>query len=64
MEKIFVLVKGSEWEDIVIFLSKGEAIQASIKYPRCRVEIFEKKNDESGFKPTYNYYENGEYYKQ
>jgi hypothetical protein len=64
MEKIFVLVKGSEWEDIVIFLTKDDALQNSIKYPRYRVEIFEKKNDESGFEPIYSYYQNGEYYEE
>jgi hypothetical protein len=66
MEQVFVLVKGGdwEWEDIVIFLSKYEAIQASIKYPRYQIEVFEKKSDESGFEPTYNYYKNGEYYEE
>jgi hypothetical protein len=66
MEQVFVLVKGGEWEweDIVIFLSKCEAIQASIKYPRYQIEIFEKKSDESGFEPTYSYYKNGEYYEE
>jgi len=64
MEKIYVLVKGGDWEDIVIFLTNEEALNASMKYPRYPVEIFEKKNDESGFEPTYNYYKNGEYYEQ
>jgi len=64
MEKIFVLVKSSEWEDIVIFLSQEEAIQSSIKFPRYHVEIFEKRNELPGFEPSYSYYKNGEYYKE
>ncbi len=63
MDFVYVLVYGSEWEDIVILLSKEDAINESIKYPNMRVEIFSKnKNNKLGYVPTYNYYKNGEYY--
>jgi hypothetical protein len=59
MDFIYVLI-GDEWEDLVIFLSKEEAFEESIKYPKYRIEIF-SKNDKTGYTPTYNYYENGNY---
>jgi hypothetical protein len=61
MEFVYVLVSDyAEWEDIVIILSKEEAIQTSIIYTKSRVEIFKK--DKIGYIPTYNYYRNGKYY--
>jgi hypothetical protein len=60
MDFIYALVFGSEWEDIIILLSKEDAIKESINHPNHRVEIFEKTNT-SGYKPTYNYYKNGEF---
>jgi hypothetical protein len=61
MEFVYVLVSDyAEWEDIVIILSKEEAIQTSIIYTKSRVEIFKK--DKIGYVPTYNYYANGKYY--
>jgi hypothetical protein len=63
MEFIYVLVSdGCEWEDMIVFLSEENAIKMSIKYPRDRVEIFTKKDIESGYTPTYNYYQNGQYF--
>ena len=60
MDFIYVLLSdGSEWEDIIIILSKEDAIKESINHPNRRVEIF-SKNDTSGYKPTYDYYKNGE----
>lgn len=59
MDFVYVLVYGSEWEDIIILLSNEDAINESINYPNARVEIF-SKNIKSGYKPTYNYYKNGE----
>ena len=59
MDFVYVLLYGNEWEDIVILLSNEDAITESIKYPNARVEIF-SKNTKSGYKPTYNYYKNGE----
>ena len=54
MDFVYVLLHGSEWEDIVIFLSKDDAINESIIHPNARVEIF-SKNKKSGYTPTYNY---------
>ncbi len=59
MDFIYVLLCGNEWEDMIILLSKEEAINESIKYPNSRVEIF-GKNNKLGYTPTYNYYKNGE----
>jgi len=59
MNFIYVFICGNEWEDATIFLSKDDAIKESIKYPKARVEIF-SKIETSGYKPTYNYYQNGE----
>jgi hypothetical protein len=58
MEFIYVLLYGSDWEDIIILLSKEDAINESINNPNARVEIF-SKNNKSGYNPTYNYYKNG-----
>ena len=60
MEYIYVLVHmGGDWEDMIIFVSKEEAIDASKKNPYGRVEIF-KKNEVMGYSATYNFYKNGE----
>ena len=61
MEYIYLLVCGSEWEDIIVFLSEEDAIKASIENPNDRVEIFSKKENSTGYRPKYNYYENGKY---
>ena len=59
MECVYMLLAdGAEWEDIVIILDKEEAIQASIKFKKLRVEIFKK--GVFGYIPTYSYYSNGE----
>ena len=58
MEFVYVLLVGSEWEDMIILLSEEDAINGSIKYPDARVEIFSKNNN-LGYTPTYNYYNNG-----
>jgi hypothetical protein len=60
MENIYVLLYGNEWEDLIIFLSKEDAIKESLNYPNSTVQIF-SKNNKSGYTPTYNYYENGEF---
>jgi hypothetical protein len=60
MEFIYVLVSdGCEWEDMIVFLSEENAVKMSIKYPSCRVEVFGKKDIDSGYTSTYNYYQNG-----
>jgi hypothetical protein len=58
MNFVYLLVNGSDWENMAIFLTKHEAIQTSIKYPKSRIEIF-SKTDDFGYLPTYNYYQNG-----
>ena len=59
MDFVYVFFDGNDWEDIVIFLSKEDAINESKKYPNARVEIF-SINEELGYTPTYNFYRNGE----
>jgi hypothetical protein len=58
MEFVYVLVNGSEWEDMIILLSEEDAISNSIKYPNLTIKVFEK-NISGSYTPTYNYYENG-----
>jgi hypothetical protein len=62
-DKVFVFVFGDEWEDTRIILSEQDAVEISKKYPKHRVEIFDKKvNKEAlsfGYSPSYNYYKNG-----
>ena len=59
MEHIYLfVVDGAEWEDIVVFLSEEEAIEKSKKYPKARLELF-AKSVAGGYRPTYNYYQNG-----
>jgi hypothetical protein len=61
MTFVYVLIcDQSEWEDLVVFLSREEALEESIRKPNHRVEIF-SKTDNSGYTPTYNYYKNGHY---
>ena len=59
MDFVYMLLfgNGSEWEDIIILLSKEDAINESIKHPNFKVEIFSKTK--VGYTPTYNYYKNG-----
>ena len=59
MDVVYVFLDINNWEDIIIFLSKEDAINESKKYPNARVEIF-SKNNKLGYTPTYNYYKNGE----
>jgi len=59
MDVIYVLcVNGAEWENIVVYLSKEEALEKSEKWPNTRMEIF-SKSEKGGYGPTYNYYLNG-----
>jgi hypothetical protein len=61
MESIYVFIcDGADWEDMVVYLSPEEAIEASIKKPFGRVEMF-YKSEKGGFVPSYNYYKNGNY---
>lgn len=63
MEYLYVLLNDThtEWEDIVIFTTEEDAIDASNKYSNIRIEIF-SKNGLAGYFPTYNYYKNGKLY--
>jgi hypothetical protein len=62
MDYIYLFVtNNAEWEDIIVFLSKEEAIEKSKKCPNMRVEIF-KKSEKGGYRPTYTYYRNGEFF--
>jgi len=59
-DAIYMLVQdGDEWEDISVILKKEDAIAASIKYQKSRVEILTKKANNFGYTPSYNYYKNG-----
>ena len=57
MEFVYLMVNGLNWENMIILLTKEEAIESSIKYPNRRVEIFIKSD--LGYEPTYNFYKNG-----
>jgi len=59
MDFVYVFLDNNDWEDIIIFLSKEDAINQSKKHPKARVEIFTITN-EKGYTPTYNFYRNGE----
>ena len=59
MDFVYLFFDVNNWEDMIIFLSKEDAINESKKYPKARVEIF-KINEEVGYTPTYNFYKNGE----
>ena len=59
MDFVYVFtVDGAEWEDLVIYLSKEDAIAKSKKFPKVRLDIYKKTED--GYRPTYRYYLNGE----
>jgi len=58
--------KINDLEDRIIFLTEDQAIQASIRNPNRRVEVFEKTFDLNGnfngYLATQNYYKNGVFY--
>lgn len=56
-----LLPDGADWEDMIIILNKEEAIEASKKYHKMRVEIFKKSETGVGYEPSYHYYKNGEF---
>jgi hypothetical protein len=60
MEFIYVfVVDGAEWEDIIVYLTKEEAIEKSKKCQKTRLEIFQK-SEKGGYRPHYQFYLNGE----
>jgi hypothetical protein len=65
MEYLYVSII-NDLEDRIIFLTKDQAIQASIRKPNTRVEVFEKTFDFNGnfngYLATQNYYKNGVLY--
>ena len=56
-----LLPDGAEWEDMILILTKEEAIEASIKYSKRRVEIFGREENRLGYHPTYKYYKIGKF---
>jgi hypothetical protein len=62
MEYVYVMINGSDWEDMVIYINKKEALEASIMDPNHRIEIFAKNPDFNGYTPTYNYFLAGKLY--
>ena len=48
---------GAEWEDLVIYFSREEAIEKSKTKPKVRLDIYTKSAD--GYRPSYKYYLNG-----
>jgi hypothetical protein len=59
MEVYVFVVDGAEWEDIVVYTSKEDALIKSLKHPKIRLEIFTRGKD-GGYRPTYSHYLNGE----
>lgn len=54
---------GTDLTDSVIYITEDQAIQASIRNPNRRIEVFEKTFDLNsafnGYMTTHNYYKNG-----
>ena len=61
MDLVYLMINGNDWDDIIIFLTKREAIEASKKFPNRRLEIFSKTD--FGYQPTYDFYKDGVLYK-
>jgi hypothetical protein len=59
MEVYLFVVDGAEWEDIVVYTSKDDAIAKSIKHPKIRLEVFTLGKD-GGYRPAYSHFLNGE----
>lgn len=62
MDLVYLMINGYNLENMIIFLTESEAIEASTKYPNRRLDIFSKTD--FGYKPTYNFYKNGILYIQ
>lgn len=53
MELYMLIVPGAdEWEDLVLYTSKEEAIEEAKKHAMSRIEIF-VKSEKGGYYPTY-----------
>jgi hypothetical protein len=57
MEVYVFTPDGAEWEDLVIYLSREEAIEKSKTKQNVRVDVYTKSAD--GYRPSYNYFLNG-----
>jgi hypothetical protein len=55
MEHVYILIYGSDWEDVIVFLSLEDAIKESKRRPDSRIEFF-SKTDTPGYHPTNNCY--------
>lgn len=60
MTFVYVFFNGGDPEDMIIFLTKEDAIDASLKYPDARIEVFQNYN--FGHQMAYMYYKNGKLY--
>jgi hypothetical protein len=60
---LFIKDDGNSWDDQVIYLHLDQAINASCKYPKGRVEIFVTNCAYSGYEPINEYYKAGILYK-
>lgn len=58
--EVYVWFNGGDPEDTIIFLSKEEAIETSIKYPNIMIEIFTRAK--LGYQMSDTYYRNGVYH--
>jgi len=58
--EVYVWFNGYDPEDVVIFLSKDEAINFSLKYPNAKIDVFTRGR--LGHQMSYAYYINGVYY--
>ena len=57
--EVFVFTPNSaEWEDMIVYTDKEDAITKSKKHPKVRLEIFVRGCD-GGYRPTYSYFLNG-----
>ncbi len=59
MKYVYVLFNGGDPEDMVIFLSNKEAIDASIKYPDMKVQVYQHNLWDFGYRMAYMHYKNG-----
>jgi hypothetical protein len=62
MKYLYVNI-GTDWTNSIIYVTEDQAIQASIRNPNSRIEVFEKTFDLNslfnGYMTTHNYYTNG-----
>lgn len=58
--EVYVWFNGGDPEDTIIFLSKDEMINFSLKCPNLRFDVFTRAR--VGHQMSYAYYMNGMYY--